>query len=97
AQISETKQWIKNPNFISPIEPPWFWENGTEGDNSDVNATSSPGQANFEVLGETRTFTVVSGVVNSSTSPGWKQFNKTGFFLPDTAQIRSYGCYVYHR
>ncbi|MBY8990437.1 MAG: hypothetical protein KGD58_06755 [Candidatus Lokiarchaeota archaeon] len=96
AQISETKQWIKNPTFESPIEPSWYWKNGTEGDNSDVNATSSPGQANFEVLGETRTFTVVSGIVNSSTSPGWKQFDKPSFLQPDTAEIRSYGCFVYH-
>ncbi len=96
AQISETKQWIQNPNFTSPIEPKWFWKNGTDGDNSDVNATSSSGQANFEVMGETRTFTVVSGIINSSTSLGWKQFNKTGFLLPDTAEINASGGYVSH-
>lgn len=96
AQRSVTTQWIKNPTFESPIEPTWYWENGTEGDNSDMNATTSTGQANYEVLGETRTFTVVSGIINSSTSPGWEYFNKTGFLPPDTAQIRSYGCYVSH-
>ena len=96
AQISETRQWIKNPTLDSPIEPIWFWENGTEGDNSDVNATSGSDQANFEVLGETRTFTVVSGIINSSSSLGWKQFNKTGFLLPDTAEITGSGGYVYH-
>jgi len=96
AHISETKQWIQNPTFEAPIEPTWYWKNGTEGDNSDVNATTSPGQANFEILGETRTFTVVSGVINTSTSPGWEQFNKLGFMLPDTAEINSAGCYVSH-
>jgi len=96
AQRSVTQQWIKNPTFESPIEPTWYWENGSEGDNSDMDATTSIGQANFEVLGETRTFTVVSGVINSSTSPGWEYFNKTGFLPPDTAQIRSYGAYVSH-
>ncbi len=96
AQRSVTQQWIKNPTFESPIEPTWYWENGTEGDNSDMDATTSTGQANYEVLGETRTFTVVSGIINSSTSPGWEYFNKTGFLPPDTAQIRSYGCYVSH-
>ena len=90
------KQWINNPTFESPIEPGWFWKNGTEGDNSDMNATTSFNQANYKVLGETRTFTVVSGTINSSTSPGWEYFNKTGFLPPDTAQIRSYGCYVSH-
>ncbi|KKN21570.1 hypothetical protein LCGC14_0924020 [marine sediment metagenome] len=96
AQVYESKQWIKNPTFESPIEPTWFWKNGTDGDNSDVNATSSSGQANFEVLGETKTFTVVSGVINSSTSTGWKQFNKTGFLLPDSAGIAQYGGFVSH-
>jgi hypothetical protein len=96
AQISETKQWIENPNFTSPIEPTWFWKNGTDGDNSDVNATTSTGQANFDILGETGTFTAVSGIVNSSTSPGWNIFNKTGFLPPDYAGIDQDGCLVYH-
>ncbi len=97
AQRSVTKQWIKNPNFTeSPIEPTWYWENGTEGDNSDMNATTSTGQANFDVLGETRTFTVVSGIVNSSTSPDWIQVRNGDFQYPDIAQILSYGAYVSH-
>ena len=98
AERTITKQWIKNPEFEeTPIEPIWYWENGTEGDNSDMDATTSPGQANYEVLGEMQTFTVVSGTVNNSVnSQGWKQFNKAGFLLPDTAEIRTYGCFVYH-
>ena len=96
AQRSVTQQWIKNPTFEAPIEPTWYWENGTEGDNSDMDATTSTGQANYEVLGETRTFTVVSGIINSSTSPGWEYFNKTGFLPPDEANMTSYGCYVSH-
>jgi len=96
AQKAETREWIKNPTFESPIEPIWFWENGSEGDNSDMNATTSSGQANYEVLGDTRTITVVSGIINSSTSPGWKNLNKTGFLPPDITQIRSYGCYASH-
>lgn len=97
AERTVTKQWIKNPTFESPIDPPWYWENGTEGDNSDMEATSSPGQANYEVLGETLTFTVVSGTINNSVnSQGWKQFNKEGFLLPDTAMITTDGCYVSH-
>ena len=95
-QNTVIKQWINNPTFESPIEPGWFWKNGTEGDNSDMNASTSTGQANFEVLGDIKTFTVVSGTINSSTSPGWEYFNKTGFLPPDTAEIRSYGCYVSH-
>ena len=93
AQRSVTQQWIKNP---TPIEPAWYWENGTEGDNSDMDATTSTGQANYDVLGETRTFTVVSGIINSSTSLGWEYFNKIGFLSPDTALLTSEGCYVSH-
>ena len=97
AQRSVTKQWIKNSNFSSvPIEPTWYWENGSEGDNSDMDATTSTGQANYEVLGETRTFTVVSGIINSPTSPNWMQFRNGDFQYPDTAEIRSYGAYVSH-
>lgn len=95
-QNTITKQWINNPNFESPIEPGWFWKNGTEGDNSDLDAITTPGQANFRVLGEELTFTLVSGVVNSSTSLGWKQFRNGDFQYPTTAEITSVGCEVYH-
>lgn len=90
------KQWINNPIFESPIEPGWFWKNGTEGDNSDMDAVATPGQADFRILGEELTFTLVSGVVNSSSSPGWKQFRNGEFQYPTTAEIRSYGAFVYH-
>ena len=96
AQRSVTTQWINNPTFESPIEPTWEWKNGTEGDNSDMDATTSTGQANYNVLGETRTFTVVSGIINSSTSPDWVQFRNGDFQYPDTSEIRSYGAYVSH-
>ena len=96
AQISETKQWIENPNFTSPIEPTWFWKNGTEGDNSDVIAFANNDEAQFRVLGETRTYSGISGIVNSSTSPGWVIFNKSGFLPPDYAGIDQYGCLVNH-
>ena len=89
-------QWINNPTFESPIEPGWFWKNGTEGDNSDMEAATTPGQADFLVLGEEQTFTLVSGVVNSSTSPGWKQIRNGDFQYPTTAEINSEGCKVYH-
>ncbi|GAG34778.1 unnamed protein product, partial [marine sediment metagenome] len=90
AQRSVTKQWIENPNFtLTPIEPTWYWENGTDGDNSDLDATTSTDWVNYDVLGETRTFTVVSGIINSSTSPNWKQFQKGDFQYPDFAQIQS--------
>lgn len=96
AQISETKVWIKNPTFISPIEPIWFWENGSEGDNSDVEATSNPDQAEFKVLGKEEMVTLIYGVPNDINSPGWQIFNNGDFLLPDDAAINSSGLYVYH-
>ncbi|MBY9004887.1 MAG: hypothetical protein KGD73_13005, partial [Candidatus Lokiarchaeota archaeon] len=90
------KQWINNPTFEPLIEPEWYWENGTEGDNSDMDAGTTPGQADFRVLGEELTFTLVSGVVNSSTSKGWKQIRNGDFQYPTTAEINSAGCEVYH-
>ena len=97
AQRSVTKQWITNSNFSSvPIEPTWYWENGSEGDNSDMDATTITGQANFEVLGETRTYSGTSGIVNSSTSLGWGMFNNSGFLPPHIAKINASGCFVAH-
>ncbi|MFX1387090.1 MAG: hypothetical protein ACFE9M_07745, partial [Promethearchaeota archaeon] len=76
----------------------WFWTNGTEGDNTDLKAFTSANQANYGIMGENRSFTVVSGIINNSiNSLGWKQVNNIGYIQPDTAEIRSYGCYVYHR
>lgn len=96
AQRSVTTQWINNPTFEAPIEPTWYWENGTVGDNSDMDATTSTGQANYEILGETRTYSEISGVVNSSTSPGWGIFNNSGYLPPHIALINGSGCFVAH-
>ncbi len=96
AQVSETKQWIKNPTFESPIEPNWFWKNGTEGDNSDVLAVPTLGQADYKVLGEEKIVKLIYGTPNSSTSPNWKIINNSEFLLPDRVEINESGAYVYH-
>ncbi len=96
AERTITKQWIKNPTFDDPIKPIWFWKNGTEGDNSDMNATTSPDQANYEVLGEMQTSNILSGNVNSSTWYGWGIYNNSDYLLPDHTEINATGCYVYH-
>lgn len=97
-QVFETKTWFKNPTFESPVEQTWFWTNGTEGDNSDVEAITSSGLAGFNIIGENRTFEIVSGTPNNTiTSPGWEQFNNSIYYLPDKAELNASGCYVYHR
>jgi hypothetical protein len=93
---SEPELWVDNPTLDSPISPDWFWEYGTEGDNSDLELIASQNQANYRILGEKRTVTLISGTPNSSNSPGWGIYNNSDFMLPDDSEIRSYGCWVYH-
>ncbi len=93
---SEPELWLNNPTLDSPISPDWFWEYGTEGDNSDLELIASQNQADYRILGEKRTVTLISGTPNSSTSPGWGIYNNSDFMLPDDSEIRSYGCWVYH-
>ena len=95
-KVPHTTPWIDNPTMEAPIEPTWFWENGTEGDNSDVEATSSPNQADIRILGEEKTFTDIYGTPNSSTSLGWEEFQNGDFLLPDTSEINTDGCFAYH-
>ena len=84
--------WSENPTLDSPIEPTWFWENGTEGDNSDVFASTSPGQADLVVSGDEH-LTEVSDSLNDGT---WQRYRNENFLFPDTANITSEGCYVSH-
>lgn len=91
-----TTEILSNNDFSTQED--WFFLKGAQGDNSTVNANIRGGQANYEILGNKHTFTVVSGIINNSvSSAGWKQFNNSDFMLPDTAELRSYGCFVYHR
>jgi len=94
AQESYTIQWLDKPNFTAPIEPTWFPSYGELGDNSDVNATTSPGQADFEILGESKTFNNISG---TPINTDWQQVHNPEFPLyPDTATINAEGLYVSH-
>jgi len=95
-EVPQTTQWIKNPTFESPIEPTWFWTNGTEGDNSDVEATTSPNWADFKILGEKNTTKLIYGTPNQSSSPGWKKVQNGIYQYPNTAEINSQGCHVSH-
>ncbi|MFW9894850.1 MAG: hypothetical protein ACFFD7_03515 [Candidatus Thorarchaeota archaeon] len=92
-EINEV-QWIENNDFTT--QGPWFFKKGSQGDNSSVYADISINQANFKVLGETKTFNNLSGVPNSPTSQGWTRFNNDGFLLPDSSGINSEGCYASH-
>jgi len=88
----ENIEWLKNPTFEDPIQPLWF--SSIEGDFTDVNSSTSSGQANFEILGNVGQFNNVSGIPSASD---WTEFNNTYFILPDgTHEINENGCEASH-
>ena len=93
-KISYTDHYLNetiiNGDF-SPVEP---WKSSITGDLNDVGASISPGQANYEISGEQKQFSDISGTPLSSD---WTRVNNPEFpYLPDTSTINSGGCYVSH-
>ncbi len=89
---TEPKSFLENPTFDSPIEPTWF--SSEEGDLSDVEATTSEGQINFRVLGESYQFELIE---NPPVNETWTAVKNTAFPTePNLYLINSGGCYVYH-
>ena len=85
------EQWLKNSNFSIPVDP---WESQVQGDASDITSFSSFGQANYEVIGEQRSYSNISGTPLSSE---WTMVHNPEFPLyPDTSTINFDGCYVSH-
>jgi len=82
--------WLKNSNFNETGEP-WFWN--VVGDSTDLGASISSGQANYEVNGDIRTFSEVSG---TPTSDDWTEFNHSVRPLPLTHEINEFGCNISH-
>jgi len=84
--------WLDNPTFEDPIEPIWF--SSSSGDLTDVNTSTSSGQANFEVLGEERNFSNVSDIPQAID---WIEFNNSYFIAPDgISEINENGCEASH-
>jgi len=87
-----TEQWIKNPNFTSPIDPPWYSVTG--GDGSDIDAIGGGGQANVTIIGNSGVMSIVADPPNASN---WTPFQNPAFpVLPDTFGIDGNGCYATH-
>jgi hypothetical protein len=85
------EQWLKNSNFSVPVDP---WESQVQGDASDITSFSSFGQANYEVIGEQRSYSNISGTPISSE---WTMVHNPEFPLyPDTRTINLEGCSVSH-
>ncbi len=89
-QDNYTIEWLDNPTFETPITP---WYNTTEGDASDINATTDFNQANYNILGDSG----VLQVDEALSSSDWSVFNNPGRpVLPDTYSISSAGAEIYH-
>ena len=84
------QSWLKNSDF-DDVGAPWFWN--VEGDNTDLSASISSGQADYEVNGDIRTFSDVSG---TPTSDDWTLFNHSIRPLPLTYEINEFGCNISH-
>lgn len=90
----ETKdvQLINNPDFSDPIT---IWNSEKSGDTSDTLAGYTSGDSGYyEVQGEEYSFSEISG---TPTSSDWTQVHNPEFpQYPDTAEIRTTGCFVSH-
>ena len=79
--------WLNNPTFEDPIEPIWFPD--IEGDESDVNTSTSLNQANLIINGESREKQVL---LNTATQSSWMAFNKSDLVIvPQRASVPYYG------
>ncbi|MFX1344029.1 MAG: hypothetical protein ACFFAI_02895 [Promethearchaeota archaeon] len=101
AQETLTVNWLENYDFeIEPIEPTWYPSYGELGDNSDVEATSGSGQANFKIIGDAHEEQVL---LNSATFSNWEAFNKSELVVvPQRSSVPYYGidsdgCWCSHR
>jgi len=90
--VHPPENWLNNSDFEDTIEP--TWSSTRTGDLTDVNASSSPGFVNYEVLGE---YGVFSNVSETPLASEWDEFNNTYFILPDgTHEINQNGCEAAH-
>jgi len=87
---NDNQTWLTNSDFNDAGDP---WFSSVVGDNTDLSASISSGQADYEVNGDIRTFSEVSG---TPTSADWTLFNHSIRPLPLTYEINELGCNVSH-
>jgi len=84
-------QVVLNPTFEPPINE---WNFEIEGDKSDLSYNFSTNSADVLILGESKTFELVSNPPDNS----WhKTLNPDFPTYPDIATINQFGCYVSHQ
>jgi hypothetical protein len=92
ADITNSTQCLKNPTFDSNMQ---YWIPAFTGDVSDVKASIHSGQANCEILGEKRTFSLIA---DPPIEADWVEMDNPNFpHRPDLAEITSEGCRVTHQ
>ncbi|MFW9970860.1 MAG: hypothetical protein ACFFDF_11740, partial [Candidatus Odinarchaeota archaeon] len=92
AEVPNSVQWINNPNFDSSVN--WTSVKGALGDPLDVNAYIGGGMANYEVLGEKRTFSLVE---TPPVGANWEAVPNPDFPHGPTSNFTdSEGFKVYH-
>ena len=86
-----TDQWLRNPTFDNSTD---FWYSSIQGDTTDVKMNVCNGCANFEILGEQKTFSIVS---DPPSATNWTEVVNPSFpNLPDVTEITEYGCRASH-
>jgi hypothetical protein len=83
-------EWLENSNFDNSGTP---WFSSIEGDNTDLIPSINAGQADYEINGDIKTFSEISG---TPTSADWTLFNHSIRPLPLTYEINEFGLNVSH-
>ncbi|MHA1727915.1 MAG: hypothetical protein ACTSWY_04205, partial [Promethearchaeota archaeon] len=95
-QTSYTEQMIMDPTFDkSSGESPW--SSAEEGDMSDINTSLGGGMANYSVIGDERTFSLVEDHNWTGATDNWTTVQNPNFpAFPDTYILNESGCCVSH-
>ncbi|TKJ27998.1 MAG: hypothetical protein CEE42_00515 [Promethearchaeota archaeon Loki_b31] len=85
SQEDFTEEWFKESHetqlvINSDFDNDIGWISEYAGDISDVDTSIVGGEASFKVIGETYTSTLISGILNSTTSQDW--YNSTNPEIP---------------
>jgi len=103
SQNNIVDQWFKESHEVQIIENSNFdnsigWISESKGDTSDITAEINNNEANYNVVGEIHTETLISGTPNSTTSMNWH--NATNPEIPvyptQGHGINENGCFASH-
>ncbi|MFX1435867.1 MAG: hypothetical protein ACFFAA_01485 [Promethearchaeota archaeon] len=91
SEIRNSTQCLKDPSFDSGLE---YWTPTFSGDTSDVNASIYSGQANFEILGDKRIFSLIA---DPPLAFDWSERDNINYpNRPEYHGITTEGCRVSH-